>query len=213
MRNSETRRERSNLLSLEQAWPIIGPHAEKLHDWLVDAWDWVQEILSQDDERRATLDESTVAAMVYDRFVFLMKSGLSGNKKICLHSIGRMVRVRFRGGDNGDAVLRLKKFDSRLRSRNIATLNQEKIYFQNFTFEGMADKPTNITFGYVTDLSGTSLKGVYLTCPISFARNKWSKQLSGIDDTGSLVYDPSRFGEPLFAPVLGKKKKAEGQWN
>jgi hypothetical protein len=202
MRNPKYRT-RSDLKTREEAWPIIEPYAQQFYDWLNDAWTWVQKILDDDPERRAIMDSSTVSSMVYDRFRFLMKNGLLGDKHIMLIAEGRMTRASI----NGEIVLRFKKFDKRLTSHNAITGNQDLIYNQQYRLEDIGERPTNVTFGYITDITATKLAGVYFTCPKSWRQNKWTIKVGGSDESGAMLFDPNGFGGTPSEPVVGTKEK------
>jgi hypothetical protein len=127
----------------------------------------VQAILDEDPDRRVTFDVSTQAAMVFNRFVILTARRLEGNAKVRLKRSGRMMTINFGSG----LILRFKKFDDKLRSRNIRTNSQALIYWQ-MTLDGM-DPATNVTFGYQTDVTARNVTGVFFTCPVGWSKNKW----------------------------------------
>ncbi len=199
------RRPRHGLKTRDEAWKLLEPYAKSLFTGIQAAWDWAQRILDQDPERRAVLHDITTAAMINDHFVFQVKNGLIAGAKVDLMTTGRMVRVSLAG----ELVLRMKKLDKMLRSKNIATKNQEEIYHQQGWIDGLDSRPTNITFGYVTGLAGTKIVAVYFTCPKSYSRNHWHIRIAGIDEGGTMLFDTSGFGGGPGAPVVGRGKKAE----
>jgi len=209
MRRKPKRRTRAGLLTRDQVWNIIRPYANQLYDWVIESWDWVQTILDQDSERRATLDEGTVYSMVYNRFVFLMKSGLSSDSKVEFHAVGRMTRAQIRS----EIALRFKKLDPRLRSKNIGTHNQDIIYNQQLELDGISTKLTNITLGYVTDKANTRIKYVYFTCPKGYSHNAWNIRLNEESEGGSLQFSPQDIDGGPSAPLIAAKHgdKAVGQ--
>src|SRR4051794_19407819 len=90
--------ERPGILSEEQAKPILEPYIPGLIDDFHTSFDWVQAILDQDPERRATFDTSTTAAMVFNRFVVLMGRRLDGSDGVDVRKYGRMMRALLGGG-------------------------------------------------------------------------------------------------------------------
>jgi hypothetical protein len=205
MSNPNKRRPLVGLMTRDEAWKLLQPYAERLHGWLQDAWDWVQSQLNQDPERRATFDCSTIAAMVYDRFKFLVKGGLDSDKRLSFVEHGRMLNVAL----DGALIIRMKKLDRTLSSRNIHTRNQESMYCQQLRFEGIGDRATNVTFGYTTDITSTALRRVCFTCPIGWTRNQWHIQLSGTDESGAFLFDPHGFNNGLPGPNVGRERKAD----
>jgi hypothetical protein len=194
---------RRGLLSRTEAWEVLGPYADQLHGWLQDAWDWVRAILTQDPERDATLDSSTVAGMVSDRFAFLLEAELDEDHQVQLARTGRMLRATI----DGQVTLRFKKLDRRLRSSNIDTHNQENIYCQHL-LGNFGVRPTNVTFGYVASPTGTAIAAVHFTCPLDWSRNLWAIQLAGLDEEGAFLFDPHGFGDiPADAQVAPKKAR------
>lgn len=207
MSDKPNRKPRRNLLSRSEAWQLLEPIAPQLYSWLQDSWEWVQAILDEDPERRSVLDPSTIAGMVYDRFKTLLKSGLHDNPSIEFVDHGRMTRALV----GGKAILRFKKFDEQLRSRNIGTKNQESICHQQYYLDGVPARPTNITFGYVTDLAGASLQAVYFTCPDGWDSNHWIIKVGGAEEDGALLFDPHGFDDAPDELRLGSKKKTGKQ--
>lgn len=187
------------------------PYADQLHGWLQDAWDWVRAILDQDHEREISLDPSTVAGMVSDRFGFLMEAGLDPDPQVKLARTGRMIRATIDGQD-GQVTLRFKKLDERLRSSNVDTHNQESIYCQHLLGK-FGLRPTSVTFGYVATPAGTEIGAVHFTCPITWSRNLWSIQVGGTDEEGAFLFDPHGFGDvPADAQVAPKRtRKTSGR--
>jgi hypothetical protein len=182
--------ERPGLLTQEQAFSILEPYVPGLLGDFHDSWDWVQAILDEDSERRATFDASAQAAMVFCRFVVTTGRRLHDDRNVVLKKSGRMLRaliakrlaVRFK-------KLKLK-MNGHLVAGNIKTNAQSLIYYQ-LGFDGMQDaKPTEVTFGYTTDRFNVSVTGLYLTCPISWYSNKWSIPFMGEDGEGQLPFAP-----------------------
>jgi len=180
------------------------PISPTFTEWLNRAWDWVQAILDQDPERRASFDEITVASMIYCRFCFHMKNGLIGDKRVQLITNGRMTRASI----DGELIIRFKKLDRTLRSRNIATGNQERIYNQQYRLEEIGDRPTNVTFGYFTDSLGTKLLGVYFACPKNWSANLWVVRVGGPDESGEFLFDPHGIDRGPAEVAVGRERKA-----
>lgn len=172
---------RKNLVSREQASKILEPFTERLVDTLDQAWNWVQDILDEDTERRLTFDSSLEAAMINRRFVDLSRIWLEQESGVKIQMFGRHMSVLIDGGLN----LRFKKLDSKLKSGNVRTNRQDEKYNQTL-FD--LNKHTEVTFGYVLTPAGNDIHGLYITCPIGWTRNAWMIALR----------DPG-FGEiPLF---------------
>ena len=208
--------ERPGILRQEQAFPIIEPYLPGLIVDFNGSWDWVQAILDQDAERRATLDASTQAAMVFCRFVLLTAGRLSRDPDVQLLRKGRMLRALIKK----QMALRFKKLhlkqDGHLVSGNVKTNAQGKIYYQ-LGLDGMQDaKPTEVTFGYTTDRVNVSVTGIFLTCPISWYSNKWVIPLIAESDEGKLPFappiDPKNPGANEATFIIEPKiaKKTEG---
>jgi hypothetical protein len=153
-----------------------------------NSWFWVQEILDQDYERRLTFDASAQASMVFCRFVVSTGRRLEGDLKVVLKKSGRMLRAVI----DQRVALRFKKLtlkrDGSLIAGNVKTNAQGLIYYQ-LGFDGMQDaRPTEVTFGYTTDATNTSITGVYMTCPISWYANKWTIPFMSEEGEASLPF-------------------------
>lgn len=159
--------ERRAIISQEEAKALLEPHLPLLEEDFKAAWDFVQDILNQDPERRSTFDISTQAAMIFNRFVRLTHKRFNDVPGVLLKSSGRMMKMII----NGKLSLRFKKFDGKLRSKNVRTNQQLKMYFQ-LQLDGM-DTATEVTFGYKTDATGLNVTGVYVTCPVGWGTNRW----------------------------------------
>jgi hypothetical protein len=179
---------RRNLVTQQEAEEILAPYSDGLKADFWQSWQWVQDILDQDPERRATLDPSTVAAMIFNRFVVLAIRRLTSDKNVVIRKHGRMMKVTF-----ADKLsLRFKKFDENLCGSNVHTINQMFIYWQ-MEFDGM-DSPTEVTFGYTVDASGRRVTGLYVTCPIGWKENIWKITLD--EDRGEDRGDVLPFAAP-----------------
>jgi hypothetical protein len=211
--------ERPGVLSEDQAKPYLEPYTAGLVEDFHEGWDWVQAILEQDTERRVTFDTSTVAAMVFNRFVVLTGRRLDGDDGVLLRKHGRMMRALI---GNGRIALRFKKLTKKMNGAlcagQIQTNAQVRIFYQ-LGFDGMEDaKPTEITFGYTTDEANTIVTGLYFTCPISFYNNKWAMVLEGGENEDRLPFAvPSDPNQPvpdqatvLITPKVKKPKKDQG---
>jgi hypothetical protein len=203
--------ERPGILTAEQAKPILEPYVPGLMDDCGIAFDWVQAILDQDPDRRMTFDTSTVAAMIFNRFVLLWAARLQSDPRVTIRKSGRMMRALI---DNRVA-LRFKKLAKKMNGSlcggNVRTNAQSLIYYQ-LGFDGMEDAyPTEITFGYVADPANRSLHGMYLTCPIGWDRNKWAIVLDGEQGTDALPFaapsDPNQPVEGEAVVVIRSKSK------
>jgi hypothetical protein len=208
--------ERPGLLTQAQAFPIIQPYLPGLISDFTDGWEWVQAILDQDAERRATFDASAQAAMVFCRFVRLTGNRFGADPNIELRKSGRMLRALIAKR----VALRFKKLSLKLNGHliagNIKTNAQALIYYQ-LGFDGMQDaRPTEVTFGYTTDRANVDVTGVYLTCPISWYSNKWVIPLMADDAEGRLPFAPPKdptnpdANEATFIITPNKQKKVEG---
>ena len=192
-----------NLLTRDEARAILEPHVPALLECLAAAWEAVQQTLDDDPERRAVLDSSTQASMLYNWFAYLIVARLDGVPGVRKVQTGRMIKFVF----NEQLSLRFKKFDRNLWSRNVRTNNQLRHYFQ-LQLDGVAEDATEVTLGYVTDVTNSGLRGVYLTCPIGWSRNKWMIVLDEAD-SGSFLFAPSESTPPTTVkPKVAIKKKA-----
>ncbi len=112
---------------------------------------------------------------------------------------------------DGGLRLRFKKFDDKLRSGNVKTNRQREIYHQ-YEIEGI-ESPTDVTFGYVTNPAGTSISGVYVTCPVGWRKNAWMIAVRdpGLEDGYQLFGggDDSPSDDEII--VVPKTSKAEGR--
>lgn len=197
-------RPRNNLLTRDEARAILDPHTPVLLGCLAEAWEAVQRTLDEDPERRAVFDSATQAAMLYDWFANLIVGQLDGAPGVRKVQTGKMIKLIF----NDRLSLRFKKFDRNLWSRNVRTNNQLRHYFQ-LQLDGVAEEATEVTLGYVTDVTNTGLRGVYLTCPIGWNRNKWMIVLDEAD-SGALLFEPTESTPPatIVKPKVAVKKKA-----
>jgi hypothetical protein len=159
--------ENPGLLTSEQAEEILEPYRAGLLEDFRAAWTWAQTLLDADVEYRLTLDTSTQAAIVFNRFVRLTMRRYDGHEAVKVRRSGRMMTINFGGG----LFLRFKKFDDQLRSHNVKTNSQAEIYYQ-LRLRGM-DPATRVTFGYRTDATGRNVAGLHITCPVGWSRNKW----------------------------------------
>lgn len=180
--------ERQGLLTQAQAFPIIQPYLPGLLEDFNQSWEWNQAILDEDPERRATFDASTQAAMIFCRFVVLVGRRLNQDSNVDLKKNGRMLRAII----NRRVALRFKKLhlkkNGQLCAGNVKTNAQGMIYYQ-LGFDEMQDaRPTEVTFGYMTDSLNVSVAGIYLTCPISWHTNKWVIPLMGEESEGALPF-------------------------
>ncbi|MCC6682502.1 MAG: hypothetical protein IT445_16500 [Phycisphaeraceae bacterium] len=205
--------ERRGLLSEQQALAILQPYLPGLMDDFRDSWDWVQDILDGDPERRSTFDGSTVAGMIFNRCVVLFGRRLDSDPKVKLKKTGRMLRALI----DGKVALRFKKLtkkrNGQLCSGNVKTNAQGLIYWQ-MGFDGVEEsRPTEITFGYTADILNTNFTGIYLACPISWYTNKWIATLDGGEQGMMLPFAspnrPDDSTEPDQALVAIESKKAK----
>jgi hypothetical protein len=176
--------ERRNILSKAEAWTILKPYMPAMVEDFRDAWLWVQAILDQDPDRRSTLDISTQAAMVFDRFKRLAALRFIGTSRCQLTTQGRMLRIIL----GGKLAIRFKKFDGQLHSGNVHTNAQSYMYFQ-FEFDGM-ESPTEVTFGYKTDATDRNVVGLYVTCPIGWDVNKWVIEIIEAESDSLPLFQP-----------------------
>lgn len=161
-----TSRPRSQIIGRTDAEATLSPLIPLFRTHFQEAWYWVQNILNDDADRRRTLDPATVCNMVYDRFIKQILPELE-TEGVEIERTGRMVRFRV-----DQIVLRFKRLDKKLRSRNIPTLNQHRIYHQMDLFD-IDDAATAVTFGYVLDNSRLTVRGVYFVCPKNYTENLW----------------------------------------
>lgn len=205
--------ERPGVLAEMEVRPIVEPHMPGLLNDFEVAWDWVQDILDQDVDRRATLDSSTQAAMIFNRFALLMGQRMDGQKRVSLRRNGRMLRAVI----DGRVAIRFKKLRKNrkgaLCASNVHTNAQSRMYYQ-LCIDGLEDcRPTEVTFGYVTDVTNTTVTGLYLTCPISWHTNKWTIPLDGVADVGTLPFvapeNPDQPADGVAEVVITPRIKKE----
>ena len=159
---------RAHLISRTDAEAVLAPWTPLLRDTLKEAWDYVQTLLDGEPSARLSFDRATRASMVYDRFVVLLEQRLFGQQGVQVTRRGKMLLVLI----GGRIRLRFKRLDGQLRSKNIPTAQQCGLYHQ-MTIPGLEDRATNVTFGYVTDVTDRKLRGVYFACPVSWSKNAW----------------------------------------
>lgn len=201
----------------EEAESIIDPYIDQMQEWLFESWKWLQQRLDADAELRKTCDFSIQAAMVYNQFVERMQQGFVDDPDVKIDRHGRMVTFLF----SGVLRLRFKKLDGKLRSGNVQTNRQRTLYWQ-LLLPGMDNKLTDVTFGYVTDRVCSVIKGVYITCPIGWRKNKWfipivdpnDGQMSIFDQptqpmTPAAAIEPVRADLPKYASKI-KPPKTQG---
>jgi len=192
----------SSVINENDARKILEPWMEMMRKNFRLAWDWVQEILSDDPERRATFPSSTVSAMVYDRFTRLVQPDFDGKRGVTIKKIGRMVLIRI---DN-KISLRFKRLDRRLRSGNVPTKTQKAIYHNANYLIDVTDRSTAITFGYVPG-HGDHVRGLYFTCPKNFRANHWMIVVDDQAASAVLFTEPPTPVElPSMTPLIAAPK-------
>lgn len=199
---------RAGLLERDEAEEILEPHVNTLWDCLSRAFQRVQDELAEDPERRAAYDASTQAAMVYHWFARFVAQAYEDVVDVDVAKQGRMIRIRL----DQRLVLRFKKLDDALRSRNVRTNTQAEMYFQ-YEIDGVLPV-TNVTLGYTVDGLGQNMTGIYFTCPVGWSRNKWVINLAGEESGGLFRTEPSPSGgggdeETEFSPKRTKTAENE----
>lgn len=193
----------------DEADKILKPLYPTLYGAFEDAWNWVQGILEQDPDRRRTFGPSTVAAMVYERFVALLLPMVAGNPDIKVVKSGRMIRLRIAN----KITLRFKRLTNKLRSGNVRTQAQHDIYMNLLD---VSDGATSVTFGYVVAKAVSAIRGVYVTCPKNWKENFWMIPLRDDAAGGMPLFTPAPLPPTLPLPDIGRRdtgtgKAAEGQ--
>lgn len=183
-----------------RAEEILKPWIPTLTDAFQHAWNWVEDILNGNPDRRRTLHLSTQAAMVYDRFISLILPLIKDHPNVKTKWTGRMLRLYI----GNEIYLRFKKLDNKLRSGNVPTKNQDKIYYNLID---LGEPATSITFGYVVNPSGTGVRGLYLTCPKSYKQNEWMCPLLDASDGGMPLFAPQPLPPSLPLPIIKPIRK------
>ena len=159
------------LLTYNQSVALIGDDLPGMQDDCQAALEYVDADLDGEPERRATYEPSTIAAMVFNRFVVLAERRFLSRAT----RRGRMLTISF----GGRLLVRFKKLNRHLLTGNVDTKSQRQIRYQGL-LEAVVG-PTVAVFGYRLDASGRRLEGIYLTCPKRYDANHWAERL---DDNG-----------------------------
>jgi hypothetical protein len=203
---------RSKIISLDAAKPVLEPLIPVLKECLLAEWEWIQNILDQDPERRVKLDDtSTLAAMLSNAFRYTARQRLSSECGIKWESTGRMQH-----GMVGDAIrLRFKKLTNDKTSMNVQTATQSAYYNDPQPPLPKAQLVTSVTYGYTSDRLARELTGAYFVCPDGFAKNHWVWPIFDTGDGGQLnmwdgPFDPDGGNvEPDLAVEINVGKKVK----
>ena len=118
-------------------------------------------------ELKAIMSRVTRAGFIHDFMVEHADKAFDA-----LHDVRRADRnglIMYAFADS--IVLRFKKLDDELTSRNHRTRQSDAYLWQQMEFEGL-EAPTFLQAGYVLNDLGTALEGMYLACP-NGRRNLW----------------------------------------
>lgn len=153
---------------------------------LDQAWEFVEQVFSDNPERRVAFCPATRAGMLYDRLVQLVKQSLDGHPRVEVTHRGRMLRLII----DDTIMVRFKKLDENLRAKNVRTPSQFGDYFQ-FRLPGTEEPElTKLVFGYRLNATESEIEGRYVTCTKNWDENYW---VFPLDEEASLA-------TPLFPP-------------
>jgi hypothetical protein len=146
------------LLTQEAGERLLAPHANAMHEAIVDAWaQWHEDLANN--PKMALLSNRSRANIVYDYMAsnaekYFDEIGVATSRK------AGFLEVIF---SDDNAVLRFKKYkDSSLRTSGVPTAQKLEIDRQQVTFDGM--NMTYLVAGYLPDDLGLGLDAVALTC-------------------------------------------------
>lgn len=175
------------IMPRDEAISLITDFIPTFRECLDQAWHFVEQVFSENADRRTAFSATTRANMIYDRLVQLIRRVLDGNPRIAMTTRGRMLRLVV----DSRILIRFKKLDDSLRARNVRTDSQRRDYFQLW-LPGMEEPQlTKITFGYRLNETATEILGRYVTCPKNWEENHWTAALD----------DPASDAMPLFTPI------------
>jgi hypothetical protein len=164
---------------------ILGPFLQRLAQCIAQAWRDLEQIPAM---IRADMSPRSRAAMVNDRIVVHARREFERDPSVAF--------TRGRGGlfllaIRGSFLLRFKKLDAKLRSRNIPT-TQASLFEQQHSLElpGMPPAMTHLNAGYILNRMQTEIAATYVTCPVG-KRIEWSVDLASVS-FGDVVTMPPR---------------------
>jgi|SRR5579884_2871797 len=160
--------ENPGIISLQEAEPILEPYLSMVLKCIrtpIEQWKGVCEreplfVMDLDPRARANIINSHVVASVEKRFAKVKGVRLTRDHGFLVLIIGERIVVRF------------KKLDEKLRSRNYMTNQQWKLYYQE-DLPGLPPGATVVIAGYRLDPTGMLLNDVHVVCPVG-SQNKWA---------------------------------------
>ena len=157
-----------SVISAEEATELLLPYIPLLTAAADAAW---EEWLAQPATVRARSASRTRANFIYDAFVEAVIERLSGRRGVQLLTSRGLFQIAVRGKRNRHVLLRFKKLNANLRGSNVSTRQQQLLAIQ-------ADLPglppaTKVVMGYTLEPTGTSVTGLWLTCPFG-RENYWT---------------------------------------
>lgn len=199
--------ENPGVLSLDEADSLLQPYLPmvvKCIETPIREWKALCEreplfALSLDSRARANVINSHVVKAVEKKFSKVKGVHLTRDHGFLVLIIKDKIVVRF------------KKLDAKLRSSNIMTNQQQKLYYQR-DIPGLPPGATVVIAGYRLDATGMLLSDVHVVCPIG-RRNKWAiPVLEGAEQTIRLPAASAPPRRVVVSPRGGARtRKSEAQ--
>ena len=148
-----------SLRNRESAAALLKPHLGTLLQTIEDSLgDW-HKLLSESPTLTGGLTGRTRANFVHDRMVIRLSAVLSEHPGLRVKRKGQLILVIV----EDQMVLKLKKLDKRLRSRNVRTTQADNFFKQEMLDESVFEG-TNATAGYVLDKLSAMPTNMVVVC-------------------------------------------------
>ena len=123
---------------------------------------------------RHRYSKSTEAAIINDYIRAEARKALDENPRVKLIEKYRTMLICV----DGEYTIKIKKLDSRLRTRNVPTRAVREFLNQQPQLDGMPERPTNLFLGYQKQEIELTTSLIYLVCPDG-REVEWEWELTG----------------------------------
>lgn len=198
--------EKPGIVSLDEAEQLLGPSLPLIRDCFDQMVAEVADVLARDPEFAATLTTRSKASIVNDHVVRAIETRFAGKPGIRItRDRGFLVLIV-----NDRIVVRFKKLDRKLRSRNILT-NQQRALLRQENLPGLPPDCTVVVAGYRLGASGLQILDSHVVCPVG-SRNKWDIPLNApAERLPAAVADlEDGLATPVLKPIPRTTANAEG---
>jgi len=153
---------RTCVLSQDEAERAVEPFRNTLASSILGAVEDWEAVLGESPTRTGGLSNFTFTRFVHDRTVHRLQTAQAAGE--CPGLRMKKVRGLWAAVIDDQMMLKLKKLDSRLRSRNIQT-GQTLAFDNQIPLEGFSPRPlTNATSGYVLGKSTRQIERAVVVC-------------------------------------------------